>query len=155
MNAAETPTRSLPISPVALDAWVRLLMGHSGLLRTLDAELRQAHNVTLGDYDVLAHLANVPREGLRMCDLANAVLLSPSGLSRRVDRLERAGLLARERGAQDARNIHAQLTRAGRRLFRRIRDTHLAGVDRHFAAHFDQGELETLRDLLGRLNTPA
>ena len=154
MTSTETSKRSLALSPIALEAWVSLITAHAGLLRTLDAELRQAHNVSLGDFDVLAHLADVPREGRRMCDLANAVLLSPSGLSRRVERLERAGFVRRERGESDARNIHAQLTPAGRRLFRRMRETHLAGVNGHFAEHFDRGELESLRELLARLTPP-
>jgi DNA-binding MarR family transcriptional regulator len=90
-----------------------------------------------------------------MCDLAEAVLLTPSGLSRRVDRLERAGVVKRERASEDARNVEAQLTRAGKRLFHRLRQTHRSGVKHRFEDGFDAGELETLNELLGRLAIPV
>ena len=86
-----------------------------------------------------------------MCELANAVLLSPSGLSRRVERLERAGLVDRERASADARSIEAGLTPVGRRLFRRVRLTHRAGIRERFVDHFDAEELRLLTELMGRL----
>jgi len=86
-----------------------------------------------------------------MCELASAVLLSPSGLSRRVDRLERAGLVQRERATDDGRNIQAGLTPAGDRLLRALQDTHLTGVKKRFVDRFSPDELDTLHELLGRL----
>ncbi len=136
---------------MGLEAWKNLLRTHAHLIRELDEELRERHSFTLGDYDVLVNLANAPGQRRRMCDLADAVLLSPSGLSRRVDRLERAGFVQRERAADDARNIEAGLTPSGKRLLRRLRETHLAGVKERFVDRFDADELDTLRELLGRL----
>ena len=136
---------------MGLEAWRNLLRTHAHLIRELDEELRERHSFTLGDYDVLVNLASAPGQRRRMCDLADAVLLSPSGLSRRVDRLERAGFVQRERAADDARNIEAGLTPAGKRLLRRLRETHLAGVKERFVDRFDTDELLTLRKLLGRL----
>jgi DNA-binding MarR family transcriptional regulator len=86
-----------------------------------------------------------------MCDLAQAVLLSPSGLSRRVERLERAGFVRRERAGDDGRAIKARLTEEGERLAERLRAAHLGAVKERFADRFSRRELETLRDLLGRL----
>ena len=106
----------------------------------------------LGDFDVLIQLAEAPRGRRRMCDLAAAVVLSPSGLSRRVDRLERAGYVIRERAEHDARAVEARLTPAGKRLLGRLRATHLAGVRERFVDRFTDQELEILADLLGRLN---
>ena len=158
--AAATTTRRpqdalLNPPDTGLQAWRNLLTAHSQLLATLDHELRQAHGLTIGDYDVLVHLADQPRTGLRMCELAEAVVLSPSGISRRVDRLERDGLVVRERDAGDARNVKARLTDRGKTLFRRVRKTHLADVREHFVDRFDERELEELRDMLGRLLGPG
>jgi DNA-binding MarR family transcriptional regulator len=86
-----------------------------------------------------------------MCDLAAAVVLSPSGLSRRVDRLERAGYVTRERAEDDARNVEARLTPSGKRLLGGLRETHRAAVKERFADRFSAAELEALGALLGRL----
>lgn len=134
-----------------LAAWKDLLKAHAHLTRELDEELRERHGVALGDFDVLINLANAPGPGRRMCELASAVLLSPSGLSRRVDRLERAGLVRRERAGDDARNIQAGLTAAGHRLLRRLQETHLAGIKERFADRFSADELATLHELLARV----
>jgi DNA-binding MarR family transcriptional regulator len=133
-----------------LAAWRSFVLANSRLMAALDDDLRREHNSTVGDFDVLIQLARAP-EGLRMCDLAEAVVLSPSGLTRRVDRLERAGLVRRSRGANDARNVETRLTPAGRRFFKRLRATHVAGIQERFLEHFSDEEIATLGELLGRL----
>jgi DNA-binding MarR family transcriptional regulator len=150
--AAETTTApGGSLSDAGLSAWKGFLRAHSRLMSALDEELREAHGAALGDFDVLAQLADAPRGRLRMCELAAAVVLSPSGLSRRVDRLERAGLVARERSERDARNVEARLTAAGKRTLGRLRATHRRGVKQRFADRFSAEELEALDGLLGRL----
>lgn len=151
----QTPaTESTEPRDPGLQAWRNLLTAHSQLMGTLDRELQAVHGMTIGDYDVLIHLAEEPRAGMRMCELAEAVVLSPSGISRRVDRLERDGLVIRERDTGDARNVKARLTDSGRKLFRRLRATHLDGVREHFVDRFDEAELVRLRDLLGQILEP-
>ncbi|MQA76007.1 MAG: MarR family transcriptional regulator [Solirubrobacterales bacterium] len=134
-----------------LDAWKAFLRAHARLFSELDAELRAEHGLTIGDFDVLVQLADAPTGRLRMCELADAVLLSPSGLSRRVERLQRAGLVDRERASADARSIEAGLTQAGRRRFRRMRRTHRADIRERFSDRFDAEELDQLEALMGRL----
>ena len=151
--AAVTPA-SAPLTEAGLVAWKAFLRAHSRLVLALDQELRDRHGFALGDFDVLAQLAEAPRGRLRMCDLAAAVVLSPSGLSRRVDRLERAGLVGRARAERDARNVEAHLTPAGRQLLRRVRATHRGGVKERFADRFSDEELASLGELLGRLERP-
>jgi DNA-binding MarR family transcriptional regulator len=129
-----------------------LIYANSRLMAELDEELRREHNFTLGEFDVLATLARAEGARRRMCDLAAAMVLSASGLSRRVDRLERAGLVRRERSAADGRSIEATLTPEGEAFFERVSEFHRAGVHRLFAAQFSEAELETLADLLGRLD---
>ena len=149
-KSTAAPSPAAPGS-AAMDAWVNLVVSHSRLMSALDEELRAEHGSTMGDYDVFVQLSRAPGGRLRMCDLASAVLLSPSGLSRRVERLERAGLVQRRRSDDDARSIEAALTDEGKRYFRRLRKTHRAGVRERFADRFSEEELETLAGLLSRL----
>jgi len=100
-------------------------------MRRLDAELVAEHGLPLVHYDVLVQLAEAGG-ARRMSDLANAVLLSRSGLTRLVDQLERQGLVSRRRSAADARGIEAVLTGAGRDRLRAAAPTHLRGVRRLF-----------------------
>lgn len=150
-TAAETPRLEDEDVP-GLAAWRAFVLANSRLMSALDEDLRQEHNFTIGDYDVLINLARAPGQALRMCDLAAAVLLSPSGLTRRVERLEREGLVERARAAGDARNIESRLTPAGVRLFKKLRATHVAGVQERFLAHFSDAEIRKLAELLGRLS---
>jgi DNA-binding MarR family transcriptional regulator len=148
-----TSTRDpLPAGTAGLEAWKTLVIAHSRLFRALDVQMSDEHGRALGDYDVLVQLAGAPGQSLRMCDLASAVLLSPSGLSRRVERLERDGLVERRRAEGDGRNIEATLTAAGRRLFRRLQATHHQGIKELFADEFSEAELDALSELLARLN---
>lgn len=150
-TATRKSSKTLPLGDVAFEAWRNFLLANARLLRELDEQLRKEQNFSLGEFDVLVNLANAPAQRRAMCDLAGAILLSPSGLSRRVDRLERAGLVRRERGTKDARNVEAQLTPAGTKLLRRVRAAHLADIKERFADQFGEDELETIRDLMARL----
>jgi DNA-binding MarR family transcriptional regulator len=132
-------------------AWRSFLRGHSYVTRLLEAELEDAHGLPLASYDVLVQLAESPDGALRMSELAQAVLLSRSGLTRLVDRLEREGLVKRRSCPSDARGTLAVLTDAGRARLRAASGTHLRGVARHVLSHFDPAELDTLGDLLARL----
>jgi DNA-binding MarR family transcriptional regulator len=113
--------------------------------------MRSEHNFTLGDFDVLVQLGEAESGCLRMFDLAEAVVLSPSGLSRRVDRLERAGLVCRERAAEDARSIKARLTPDGKRLLTKLRKTHRAEVKRCFNDQLSASEVEVVARAFERL----
>jgi DNA-binding MarR family transcriptional regulator len=142
--------------PLAFDspgfkAWRGLIFSSSRLMRELDEELQSAHNLTIGEFDVLRALNTAPDRRRRMCDLADAVVLTASGLSRRVDRLERAGWVLRERSSEDGRSIETTLTPDGERFFKLVSDFHLSGVRRLFADRFSEEELETLAELLGRI----
>src|SRR5436309_7378642 len=94
-------------------AWRALIGATTGLLATLDNELQAAHGLSLGDYEVLVHLSEAPHRALRMSDLALRLHLSPSGITRRVDGLVRAGLVERRRCPTDGRGSNAVLTDEG------------------------------------------
>ena len=135
-------------------AWRSFLRAHSYVTRLLEAELEDAHGLPLASYDVLVQLAESPGGALRMSELADAVLLSRSGLTRLVDRLERDKLVERRSCPSDARGTLAVLTEAGRDRLREASGTHLRGVARHVLSHFDAADLDTLAALLGRLTAP-
>ncbi len=115
------------------------------MTRALETELVAGQSLSLASYDVLVQLAAAPERRLRMTELADAVLLSRSGVTRLVDRLERGGLVARASVAEDGRGVAATLTERGLERLRAASRTHLEGVARHFVARLDQGELAELR----------
>lgn len=134
-----------------LDAWRAFLRAHARLVRVLETELVAEHPITLGGYDVLVQLAESPERRLRMAELADAVLLSRSGVTRLVDRLEDAGLVTRERFGGDGRGIVAVLTTKGVDTLRDAARTHLAGVTRHFVDHLNAEELDAFGEMCSRL----
>lgn len=125
-------------------AWRLLLRINGRLLARLDADLAQTHGIGLADYEVLAQLSEVPDRSLRMAELADRLLLSPSGLTRRIDSLARRGLVAREPCPSDARGSFAVLTEAGLATLQASAPTHVAGVRRYLFDTLD-------RDAVGRL----
>lgn len=134
-----------------LDTWRTFLRAHARLTRVLETELEAEHPISLGAYDVLVQLAEAPDRRLRMAELADAVLLSRSGVTRLVDRLEVAGMVTRERFANDGRGVVAIITTKGIDTLRAAARTHLAGVVRHFVEHMAQPELDTFGQLCARL----
>jgi DNA-binding MarR family transcriptional regulator len=148
-------TREARLSPLELAAWRGLLQTHSELIARLDAELVREHGLALTSYEVLISLADADSNRLRMGELAERLLLSRSGLTRLVDRLERQGLVRRERCEDDGRGYFAVLTGQGTRRLRAARPAHLAGVRRHFLSQLEPGELETLGEIWRRLLVQA
>jgi DNA-binding MarR family transcriptional regulator len=134
-----------------LDAWRSFLRAHARLVRVLETELVADHPITLGAYDVLVQLAEAPERRLRMAELADAVLLSRSGVTRLVDRLEVAGMVTRERFDGDGRGVVAVITTKGIDTLRAAARTHLAGVVRHFVESMDEDELSAFGGLCSRL----
>jgi DNA-binding MarR family transcriptional regulator len=145
-------TEPLLLDPDEPAAWRGLLRAHSSLTKALDSELMREHGLPLSSYEVLLFLADAPGGQMRMSELADGVLLSRSGLTRLVDRLERDGLLRRERCEEDARGWFAAITDDGRELFDRARRTHLDGVRRLFLSRYTRGDLQTLGALWRKLD---
>lgn len=143
------------LCPAELAAWRGLLRVHASVLKALDTEMEAAHGLPLSSYEVLIQLADAPERRMRMCDLADSVLLSRSGMSRLVDRLERDGLLIRCACAHDARGAFACITEAGLQLLEQARPAHVAGIRRRFLAHFTEDELRLLGRYWDRLVPPA
>ena len=134
-----------------LGSWRSFLRAHATITRALEAELVAEQDLSLASYDVLVQLAEAPGRRLRMTELADAVLLSRSGVTRLVDRMERAGLVTRSRVATDGRGVAAELTEAGLDRLRRTAPTHLGGVARHFVDRLDADDLRVLEQIMRRL----
>src|SRR5262249_21118324 len=142
------------LTPAELAAWVAFLKAHNTITRELEGDLRERHGLTLSDFDVLVQLRDGGPRGLRPVELARRVLLTPSGITRLLQGLERAGLVARVESPGDRRGHAVALTDAGRAALRSASRTHLAGVAELFAAPLDPQDLVALGAILGRL-TPG
>ncbi len=146
-------TTALRLTDVQLSAWRSFLRAHAHLTRTLESELMAAHDLPLPSYDVLLHLAEAPSRRLRMTELADRVLLSRSGLTRLVDRLERDQLVERASCPNDARGTHAVLTDAGLARLREAAPTHLEGVAKHVMERLSLAEIGQLKALMDKVLT--
>jgi DNA-binding MarR family transcriptional regulator len=138
-----------------LEAWVRLLRGHAAITRLFNARLVAEHGLTINDYEVLLLLSHAEGGRLRRVDLAERVRLSPSGITRLLDGLERAGLVAKGTCPEDARVTYAVLTALGRTKLEAASESHLGAVRTLFADAYSEEELRTLSDLLSRLPDAA
>jgi len=134
-----------------LGAWIGLLRAHASTTKRFNAELVAAHGLTLNSYEVLLHLARADGRRLRRVDLAERVLLTPSGITRLLEGLERAGYVERASCDSDARVTYAQLTDEGEAKLREAAETHVAGIREFFGERFSKEELEALGQMLERL----
>ena len=130
-------------------AWRALLHTHARVIRRLDAELQAERGLTLSAYEVLLRLRHAPACGIRMSQLAEEVLLSPSGCTRVVDQLASRGLVQRTRNQADARSQLAVLTAKGRDELRAAAPVHVRGIREHFTGRLSPGQLETIASALG------
>ncbi len=133
-----------PLTVTELGAWRGMLRVHALVTRRLDEELRERHGMSLGAYEALMLVGTAPGRRMRISRLSAETLLSVSGMSRMIDRLERDGLVVREACADDRRGAEVVLTTLGRNRLRAARATHLGGVRAEFLARFSDDELEGL-----------
>jgi DNA-binding MarR family transcriptional regulator len=132
-------------------AWRSLITAHAVVVEKVERALLEAGLPPLGWYDVLLELSAAPGCRLRMHELARAVVLSRSGLTRLVDRLERAGLLRREPDPSDRRGSFAVLTDEGGEMLRRMWPVYAAGIAEHFGGHLSDDEAYALTEVLSRV----
>jgi DNA-binding MarR family transcriptional regulator len=131
--------------------WIRFLVTHSAITRELEARLMGAHGLTLSDYDVLVQLARAPERKLRNIDLAKAVVLTRSGVTRLVDGLEKDGLVCRSSCPSDRRGTLVELTAAGFSLLRSATSTHVEGVRELFVERLGEEGVAQMDALLRSL----
>ncbi len=135
----------------SLTAWVRFLRTYATVKGRLSSELLAEHGLTISDYEALLALSQAEDGRMRRIDLAGRLLLSPSGVTRLLDGLERQGLVRKGTCDSDARVTYAVLTDAGREKLGAASDSHLVGVRQVFEESLSAEELDSLAGLLGRL----
>jgi len=131
--------RDLQLAP-----WRAFLRAHARVERRLDEDLRTRHGLSLQEYETLLHLAEAPERRLRMGRLADSLLLSKSGVTRLVDRLEDDGLVERTSCTSDARGAEASLTALGLSRLRAAAPTHLDGIRDYFFSAIEAADLPVL-----------
>lgn len=134
-----------------MPAFLALLRTHARLYDQLELDVRRISGLSVTRYDVLTHLE---MEGgrLRLTDLAQAMVLSPSGLSKLLDRMQEAGLVERQPDPNDARATYAAITRHGRAVVRKTRQHHHAFLQHIFGDVLDDRDLADLTRIMTRLN---
>lgn len=146
-TATSVPSRDDP----RLNAWRTFLHAHAQVRRQLERELQAEQRMGLPEYEVLLVLAYAPERRLRMSELADALVLSRSGVTRLIDRLEADGLVERVSCETDRRGQWAQLTEGGYGRLRAASPTHLRGVAEHFLDRIPVDELASLQQALERV----
>lgn len=138
-------------TPATMSAWHAFLTAHAVVVRVLERELMESQQLPLAEYDVLVQLSEAEAGRLRMAQLADMVLLSRSGLTRLVERLESDGLVRREVCPSDARGAYAVLTGQGRERLQEATARHRQSIQAHFAGALDCAQVNALRDALGQI----
>jgi DNA-binding MarR family transcriptional regulator len=138
-------------SQASVSVFSRLLRAHSSLSRELSARLVTEHGLTINDYEALLYLSHAEHGSLRRVDLAERLMLTPSGVTRLLDGLERDGWVTKGTCESDARVTYAVLTDEGRERLESAGRTHVGQIQEIFEERFSADELDTLVDLLGRL----
>lgn len=153
-SGEQTEASGAGFDELELSAWTGFLRAHATLVRELDEELTARHGLPLSSYDVLVQLEDAPEGQLRMSHLAEAVLLSRSGLSRLVGRLAGQGLISRVECENDARGAYAAITPRGRERLAEARETHRAGVRERFLDRLSEREQRQMTKAWSRLLDP-
>lgn len=154
LGQATSSTGAVIADEPGIGAWRSFLHAHARVTRRLDEELQAAHGLSLAEYDALLQIAHAPGRRVRMNVLAERVILSRSGITRLIDRLEAAGSVERMACSTDARGQEAVLTPIGLERLRSAATTHLDGVRRYFLTRLDDAELAGLEASLGRVAGP-
>jgi DNA-binding MarR family transcriptional regulator len=131
-------------------SWRNYILTAHDLSAALEADLAP-HGITMGDYEVLVWLSEAEANRMRMCDLAQALQLSPSGLTRRLDGMVRNGWVERASCANDRRVMYANLTAVGRQKMEAAAPTHVASVRRHVLEPLGDDGVAQLGEVFGRI----
>jgi DNA-binding MarR family transcriptional regulator len=135
----------------ARQGWSRLVRAHADIARELDTRLNTEHDLTINEYAVLLLLSRAEERRMRRVDLATELVLSPSGITRMLDRLGAAGLVEKGHCSSDARVTYAVLTDGGMSRLKAAGRSHDAVIEELFGARLGEQDLETLSGLLERL----
>jgi DNA-binding MarR family transcriptional regulator len=143
------------LDAVEVRAFIHFVRAHAAVVRGLDKELIADHGLTINDYEVLIRLSRAPERMMRRVDLAQQVLLTPSGITRLLDGLQSCGFVEKASCASDARVVYAKLTDEGLAKLEAATVDHVTAIRELFGERFDEEELSTLCNFLDRLAPQA
>jgi len=126
------------------DAWGGFLGIYAYMNRLIEADLQEHSRITHVEFEVLLRLSWEVNHRLRIQDLAAQSILTRSGISRVVERLEKAGLVKREGASEDKRGAYAVLTEEGIARFQKAAQAHIAFVRQNFLSLFSDQEMEQM-----------
>ena len=145
----DTSTQTPWLSPEQQVSWRDFMVGTTALTDQLDRELRQAHGLSLHEYEILVRLSESKDNAIRMAELASSLSHSRSRITHTISRLERAGFVRRGQCSEDGRGVSAVMTEAGRTALEAAAHTHVRGVHRLLVDNASAEEFE----ILGRIFT--
>lgn len=128
---AHDKVRGMAAEASLVDRWRKLATCYNTVACALDRALQDAHGLTMSEYETLDRLVDLDCEKSRMQEIAAAMYLSQSALSRTVARLEKQGYVQRCLCEQDRRGVFVEITETGRRCHAQARDTHLKILAEH------------------------
>ena len=131
--------------------WQEFLRAHRTIIDKMAGQMMRDHQLPLEWFDVLIHLADVPDGRLRQRALRDRLLLSESGVSRLLLRMEQAGLITRSTAGEDKRGMEITLTDHGRRAVIEATESHLEMVCKLFTQRLTQTDLNALTRVLPKL----
>jgi DNA-binding MarR family transcriptional regulator len=148
--STQLPSATTEIPP-AVRAWTRLLRAHASATRALNAQLLAEHGLTVNDYEALYVLSRSDDRRLKPVELAQRLLLTPSGITRLLDGLEQSALVARAPCPVDRRVLYAQLTEAGAAKLEAASCSHVGSIRSLFEENMSAEEIDHLVDVLGKV----
>jgi DNA-binding MarR family transcriptional regulator len=143
---------AVPRSSTVL-TWTRLLRAHAAATHQMSGRLQAAHGLSINEYEALSALSCAPGRRMRRVDLAGRLLLTPSGVTRLLNRLEDAGFVERSGSDVDLRVAYAQLTVDGAAKLQAAARDHVGAISTLLEAQLSPPEIAQLGDLLGKLST--
>ena len=136
---------------IHLQMWRSFLGAHFSVVKYLERRMQEQHGLTLAWWDVMQQLADGPKQGLRMSELADSVLLTRSGITRLVDRMIEAGLIVRETCPGDRRGYYAVITEKGLDTIESVGPDHFRDAWEAFLGHISEEEAVMLEKVFGRV----
>ena len=134
-----------------MSTWEGLLRTVGWLLKTFEQELQEAEGLPLPWFDVLIQLSSAPGGRLRMQALADSVVLSRSGLTRLIDRMETAGVVRRDAAEGDRRGYYAVITVEGERVFSRAHAIHERQIEKYFNRHLLESDRKAMSRAIAKV----
>ena len=142
------------LEPDMLDAWRGFLFAHAKVVRALEADMIEQHDLPLTWFDLLSRIKQAPGQRLRMHQLEEASLFTRSGITGLADRLEKAGFVRRERSAEDRRGVYLAITQAGTDKIDEVWPDHELSIQNHFGQYLDPKGAKALQAATEKILNP-